>query len=434
MNLSLIGIVLSLALLMFLVFKRISIIAATLICCCILACMSGLPVVATLKDNYLTSMANFISSNFLIFSASAFFGKVMEDTGCASAFSKLVLRAFGPKYAIYGIMLATSLLVYGGVSAFVVLFTVYPIFLSVFQQSNIPRRLIPAAIMSSSCTYAATMLPGTAQLNNLIPTQYLGTTPMAAWPVGLVCALVMMVLLFVYFEYEIRKARRSNIGFDSSQDIADTIKKMDGLKQVNSWLAVVPMAILLILMNGFKMDPFLAMIFGVAAAAAIGWKNLDHKLNTLNQGIGGVTNAVINTAVAVGFGGVVQATSGFQTLINTIAGLPVNPLISLSLATTLVSGATGSGGGGTGIAMQVFSERFLAMGIQPEILHRIVSCSSLGLSCLPHCGYIITLFALTGFNHKEAYKPIFWSTLVISSICMVLAVIMGIMMYPVMPV
>lgn len=71
------------------------------------------------------------------------------------------------------------------------------------------------------------------------------------------------------------------------------------------------------------------------------------------------------------------------------------------------------------------------LGIRPEILHRIVRCSSLGLSCLPHCGYIITLFALTGFNHKEAYKPIFWSALIISSICMILAVVMGSKMYPV---
>lgn len=433
MSLSLLGIAVSLALLMVLVFKRVGIIPATIIACSVLALMSGLPLLTALQDNYLTAMASFISSNFLIFAASALFGKLMEDSGCAAAFAKLIGKACGEKYAIYGVMIATSLLAYGGVSVFVIVFTVLPIFLAVFKQSNLPRRLLPAAIMSSSCTYAATMLPGCAQLNNLIPTQYLPTTPMAAPLVGIVCTIATMFMLFFYFEYEIRKSRKNNEGFTTTADISASMDKLANAKAVNPWLAMTPMILLLVLMNLCKLDPFIAMLAGCLLAVAIGWKNIENKLGTINQGIGGVTGAVINTAAAVGFGGVIKATSGFQTLLDWIAGFGGNPLISLSFATTMVSGATGSGGGGTGVAMQIFAERYLAMGIQPEILHRVVAISSLGLSCLPHNGLVITLLSITGFTHKEAYMPIFWSTLVTSIICMVIAVTMGVTLYPVIP-
>ncbi len=87
----------------------------------------------------------------------------------------------------FGAMLATAILSYGGVSVFVIVFTVYPIFLATFRKADLPGKYIPACIMSSSCTFALSLLPGGAQLNNIIPVQYLGTTPAAAAGIGLLC-------------------------------------------------------------------------------------------------------------------------------------------------------------------------------------------------------------------------------------------------------
>ena len=72
-------------------------------------------------------------------------------------------------------------------SVFVIVFTVYPIFLATFRKADLPGKYIPACIMSSSCTFALSLLPGGAQLNNIIPVQYLGTTPAAAAGIGLLC-------------------------------------------------------------------------------------------------------------------------------------------------------------------------------------------------------------------------------------------------------
>ena len=158
---------------MVLVFKRVNIIPATIVSCVVLALFSNINILNILSVNYLGAMAKFIASNFLIFASSALFGKVMEESGCSAAIANWICAKFGTRHAVYGGMLASALLSYGGVSVFVIAFTVLPIFLHIFQQANLPRRLLPGVIFSSTCTFAAAMLPGAAQLNNIIPTQYL---------------------------------------------------------------------------------------------------------------------------------------------------------------------------------------------------------------------------------------------------------------------
>ena len=60
------------------------------------------------------------------------------------------------------------------------------------------------------------MLPGTPSLNNLIPMQYLDTPATAAPVVGLICSIVTMVLIFLYFQYEFNKARKLGQHFESA--------------------------------------------------------------------------------------------------------------------------------------------------------------------------------------------------------------------------
>lgn len=47
---------------------------------------------------------------------------------------------------------------------------------------------------------------------------------------------------------------------------------------------------------------------------------------------------------------------------------------------------TGNGGGGADVVMSLLSGQYLTMGVQPEILHRIVAIATAGFSCLPHNG------------------------------------------------
>ena len=93
-----------------------------------------------------------------------------------------------------------------------------------------------------------------------------------------------------------------------------------------------------------------------------------------------------------------------------------NPLVNSAVTTSTLAGVTGSASGGMSIALGVMSEKYLAAAAQfnipPEVLHRVISMASGGMDTLPHNGGIITLLAVTGLTHKEAYKDIFVITII----------------------
>lgn len=433
MDLSVIFIILALAALMFLAFNRLNIVVATLLCSVLVALTSGLPVLETLTDTYMTSFGGFVSSWLLTFAFSALFGKVMEESGAAKAFAQLICKGMSERYAIYGCILATGLLCYGGVSVFVIVFAVYPIFVECFRRANIPARLLPGAIAFMPFTAASACFPGAPAINNITPTQYLGTDLMAAPLVGTVAGLVMCVFAVCYLEREIRKARATNENFVANAAMLAQMEKDAAAGRVitpkDQILSVIPLVALVVLVNVLQVTVWVAMMLVSVFVILAFWNQIKGKINVINGGFASSFGAIMNTSAVVAFGSVVKATGGFQTIIDQITNIGGSPLISLGLSTTLIAGVTGSGSGGVGTAMAVLSERYLGLGVAPEILHRVVSVASIGLDSLPHNSAVVTLLAVCGFTHKEGYKSIFMLTVVNSLLALVVTILMGMIMY-----
>lgn len=426
---SLIGVLCAIALLIILIYKRVSLIPATMICVLVLAFTSGTSYMELMMNHYTVSLSGFIGKYFMVFVTNALFGKIMEETLLAATFSKMIGKVFGDRNAVFGAMLATALLSYGGISVFVIVFTVYPIFLVTFQKADLPRKLIPACIMSSSCTFPLSMLPGGAQLNNIIPPRYLGTSPLAAFPIGIACSVLCIAFLYFYFRYEFNQARAKGEHFDADNKIKERIAKFDQNSNIKPWLSALPLVFLVILINVFNMDLSYTVFCASVLAMFIGRKNLPNKLHTVNEGIKNVGAALVTTATSVGFGGAVLSCSGAKIILEAIASLSISPVISLSIAASFAGLLTGNGGGGCDIAMNLLSAQYLAMGVEKELLHRVVAIATAAFSCLPHNGMLITIMDTCGYSAKQAYKYIFVSTVVCGFVCLVLANIMGSWLY-----
>lgn len=108
----------------------------------------------------------------------------------------------------------------------------------------------------------------------------------------------------------------------------------------------------------------------------------------------------------------------------------LNSIISLSIAASFAGAMTGNGGGGADVAMSLLLGQYLTMGVQPEILHRIVAIATAGFSCLPHNGMQITIMDTCGYSAKQCYKYIFISTVLCSLVCLILANVLGCLYYP----
>ena len=166
------GIILGLALLMILAYRGMSIIWIAPICAMIVAVSGGLDLLPAYTDSYMTGFVGFAKNWFPVFMLGAIFGKIMDESGAAKSVAHAVINIIGKKFAILAVVLACAVLTYGGISLFVVVFAIYPLALALFREANITRKLIPGAIALGSFTFTMTAIPGSPQIQNLIPMQY----------------------------------------------------------------------------------------------------------------------------------------------------------------------------------------------------------------------------------------------------------------------
>jgi H+/gluconate symporter-like permease len=191
--LGMIGLFIALGLLIYLTMRGVNIIIAAIICSIVVAVSSGLNLETAMTGYYMDGFTGYFASWFLIFLLGAIFGKVMQDTGGADSIADWVSRKMGPQRAVLAVVAACAIMTYGGVSLFVVGFSVYPIAVSLFRKADLPHRFIPGALVFGSISFTMTS-PGSPEIQNLIPTEYFNTEPTAGGWVGFVTALFILII------------------------------------------------------------------------------------------------------------------------------------------------------------------------------------------------------------------------------------------------
>jgi len=433
--LSTIGILLGLATLVILALRGWSIIIIAPIASVIVLLFSGENLLAGLNNIYMKGFASFAMKFFLIFLLGTVFGKVMEDSGAAQKIADFILKFTGRQKALYvalAIVAVCGILGYGGVSVFVILFVVVPIARPLFKEVDLSWHLFPGIYFFGVATFVMSMLPGTPQIQNIIPVKYLGTTPTAAPLLGIIASVMVIAINVFVLDWLIKRSKGRGEGYEGSDPLAMASPGLYARTEKilpNIWLAFVPSAVLLILLNLVKADITWALLGGIAAGLIVFYNYLPNKLNTLTIGATNSALPLINTCADVGFGTVVGAVVGFKLISSALVAIPGTPLISLSVATQIMCGVTGSASGGLGIAMEIFAKQYLAMGLNPELIHRVASLASAGLDVMPHNGAVITALAVVGLTHREAYKYIFILALVVPIITNFLSVLIASAIY-----
>lgn len=428
---SLFGIFLGLALLIFLAFKGQSILWVAPLCAIVVAILSSfedssINVVEMYTSNYMASMAAFIQSWFPAFMLGAVFGKIMELTGAAKAVGLWLTKIIGSHQAILAVVVACALMTYGGISLFVVVFAIYPIAVALFREADISNKLIPGAISLGAFTFTMTALPGTPQIQNIIPTTYYGTTAMAAPVMGLVATIVMLGLGMLWMKYREGKLRKAGEHFVEPSNVAS----VDDEVLPNPIVSLLPLIAVPVVLNVFGQELVVSLFVGILLAMVLNYKHASKFAAAWGEGASGGLMSIGNTGAANGFGGVVKAVPGFATLTNVLVNVPGTPLISEAIAVSCLAGATGSASGGMGIALEALGPKYAELiGTDPsvtaETLHRVASVASGGLDTLPHNGAVITLLSVCGLTHKDSYIDVGMNCCIIPTIAVIVCIIMA---------
>lgn len=430
------GILLGLILLVFLSYKGYSIIWVAPLSALLVALFgfgfNGEALLNSYIISYMSSLANFTQSWFPLFFLGAIFGKLMDVTGSAKSVAQLLVKFIGTKRALLSVVVSCAVLTYGGVSLFVVVFAIYPLAISLFREANLPRKLIPGAIALGAFTFTMTAFPGSPQLNNIIAGRYFNTTPYAAPILGIVSGTLMFGCGYLYLIWKQKKLIKNGEFFTEPEgEIIEQSKHLP-----NPYLSIFPLLVVVISLyilskTGVAITPasILSLLCGNITVILLNINKYKLFIKAFNEGGNGAVIAILNTAAAVGFGGVVKIVPGFQSLTDILLGLKASPLISEALAIILLAGATGSSSGGMGIALEALAPQYMKIaatnGINIEVFHRIATVASGGLDTLPHCGAVLTLLAVTKMTHKESYNDIGMVTCVIPIIALIATIILG---------
>jgi H+/gluconate symporter-like permease len=394
---------------------------------------------------FMEKMVGFLKLYFPVFLLGALFGKVIELSGFSKSIVAATIRAVGAQRAMLAIVLVCALLTYGGVSLFVVVFAVYPFAAELFRQSNIPKRLIPGTIALGAFTFTMDALPGTPQIQNIIPSTFFGTTTWAAPVLGTLGGVFILIIGMVYLDWRRRAALRKGEGYGDAATLSNEPAAFTGGKLAHPLLAILPLLLVGVvnkLLTGWIPDlygestsfvpavignakPVVqevgkltavwavegALLAGIACVLLLAWKPVKASFaEGSKSAISGALLAGMNTASEYGFGAVIAALPGFLVVAHALGSIP-NPLVNEAVTVTALAGITGSASGGMSIALAAMADSFItnahAAGIPMEVLHRVAAMASGGMDTLPHNGAVITLLAVTGLSHRQAYKDIF---------------------------
>ena len=427
---------------MWLAYRGVSVIVIAPLLALLAAGFGGAPLLATYTQIFMVALGGFITKYFALFLLGALLGKLMEDSGSARAIAERLTMMLGVRHAIAAIVIACAVLTYGGVSLFVVVFVAYPLAAELFRAADVPKRLIPASIALGSFTFSMSCLPGSTQIQNLIPMTYFKTTAFAAPVLGLLGGALMLSGGLLWLNYRARRAAQAEEGYGS----AATEQTETKTHRPSFVLAILPLIAVISLNYLFaeqiipRMDTsylseekygateieklrgiwatIAAMSIAVLLTIGLNWRTLSSVKQSISKAAAGCMLPIFNTASEVGYGATIASLPAFGQVKTWVLGIaPNNPLISEAVAVTGLAGITGSASGGLSIALKAlgntYYERALELGINPELMHRVAAMSAGGLDTLPHNGAVITLLVICGLTHRQSYADIGMVSLVI---------------------
>jgi H+/gluconate symporter-like permease len=453
-----VGILCALVLLIWLAFRGWSVLLLTPLCALVAAAIAGEPLLAHWTQTFMGAGSEFLAQFFPLFLLGALFGKLMEDSGSVQTIASFMTEKLGAHRAMLAVILAGAMVTYGGVSLFVAFFVLAPMAQSLFRAADIPRRLIPAAIILGTSTFTMSALPGTPAIQNAIPMPFFGTTPFAAPGLGIVASLVILAFGLWWLGRAERAARRAGEGYGpdpnvGSEHVADNEfvrERASAAREFDPaeihpgyrsdarppiFWAALPLGIVVsinLLMSlailprldlsylakdqwggtslsavGGVWSVVVALAAAVVTVIAVNWSRLPALRQSMDAGANASVLPAVSVASVVGFGAVVAALPAFSVVSQWLLSIGGGPLVSLAIATNVLAALTGSASGGMTIALDALGATYMRLaaeaGIEPALLHRVTALAAGTLDSLPHNGAVVSLLAVCGSTHRQSY-------------------------------
>lgn len=444
-------IVLAIAVFIFLCYKNMHTGIAALIAAFIAAFGSMDTLAVSMLSTFPTGVGTLVTQMFFVFTASGLLAYLMDKTGAAMAVGKTMVKLFGVERSWMAISITTVILLLAGVGTYTMVVVVLAI--PLMKAANLPRKV--GLIASYGIAPAISFCMPVANVPASLPGIFLpGVGTYSAPLLSVACGVVGIVLFVLWINHMVKDARKKGEGFDGDANVAevdtDTAELPSFVSSIIPLVVVVVAAIAMAAIKGGPAGPggwdfstltgidptnqvAVAQLCGVIAVIALHFKRCKGEgfIKILSQGCPGMWGFLMLAGCVYGFGQVVSTCAAFNSLRDWVLGLQMNPYITAMVSVAIIAFICTDGISAMMVWGPMFGADYVAMGVDPHALRRLLLCTTQTFDSMPHAQATAITLGVYGLTHKQAYKDMFVTSVIIPVIFSIFCCICCIIFYPV---
>lgn len=443
-------IVLAIAVFIILCFKNVHTGIAALIAAFIAAFGSADSLAVSMLNTFPSGVGTLVTQMFFVFTASGLLAYLMDKTGAAMAVGKTMVKWMGVERSWLAITVTTIILLLAGVGTYTMVVVVLAI--PLMKAANLPRKV--GLIASYGIAPAISFCMPVANVPGSLPGVFLPNVGTFSAPLlSVACGVVGIVLFFLYMIYMVKDARKKGEGFDGDA-AANEVETNDGdlPSFVTSLIPLIVVVVAAIIMAAVKggagpegwdfasltgidstNQVAVAQLAGCIAVVILHFGRCKKEgfVKIISQGCPSMWGFLMLAGCVFGFGQVVSTCAAFNSLRDWVLGLQMNPYITAMISVAIIAFICTDGIAAMMVWGPMFGADYVAMGVNPHALRRLLLCTTQTFDSMPHAQATAITLGVYGLTHKQAYKDMFITSVVIPVIFSVFCCICCMIFYAV---
>jgi H+/gluconate symporter-like permease len=291
------------------------------------------------------------------------------------------------------------------------------------KKANLPRYIAMSAV-SGATSMAMTTIPGTLGAGNVVAAQILGTTVYAGASIGIVAGIVGIICLCIYLNRLINDARKKNIGYDPIGEgmMSGEVRSDEDMPCFA--FSIIPVifviAFVAVLIFVFGLSSLLAAVFSLCGGIALNiilnfkyFKGVSNIRDCITSSVNGIQWNIVGALSVIGFATVIANTALFSSVVGFFMNSSMDPYLLIVFSVFVIAALCADCIGGTVAFLNTIGVKLANAGVNAAVVHRLANIASSTFDSMPHGGSMILALTMFGYDHKQAYKYLVRTNIII---------------------
>lgn len=404
-----IGLIIAVALLIFMIVKGVDMITASVITAAIILVTSGLNFWEGLLTTFSEGAGSFCTQWFLILALGGIFGELVNQTGLATKIAKSLSNALGAKRVGLIMMICTFFITMLGINGYIMVFVLYPIADNLLRENKMDRRLLPFLMICGGAN--ANGFAFSMDICNVLPSNFFGTSLGVAPGLAVVFSTITCVWYVLYFNY----AQKRSMMKHSEKELLDMYKSENAVMKDEDLpgllISLLPFVLVLAVVvattsMGTSTSLTAALLVGVLVIIVTQFKKIKNLKTSVKSGANSGLGTMLTVAAVIGLSRVLTQAPAFAAVQQFVLGISLPIYLKTWLGTMICGALTGSAISAETLFLESFGKAFLDMGANVNALHRIVVEAGITLNKLPNASPVVMETSVCECTLAESYKHV----------------------------